>query len=281
LKQFEQSQADHFATDSQKASLFLQLGKLSSMLQRHQDAQEFYRKLVAIAPGGYVFMAASLTEEGKIEEALDLYFKAAESDKSASAGTALAQFLASTKYAGPRLATANKLLEDTLNSHGDNIPLLLSLGVLAVERGQTDLAVDFFRRVSKVEPGNSLALNNLATLLGESPQHRAEAIECIDRAIAVDGRKAALLDTRGTIYLLAGEYAQAIASLEEAVAGGSFDPRYDFHLAVAYQKANRLEDARRAISVAEGNGLGDAMLTANDEQLLNQLHQALAEASQN
>ena len=45
------------------------------------------------------------------------------------------------------------------------------------------------RRVLEIAPHNTLALNNLATLLAERPNQRAEALQLIERAIDSAGRQ--------------------------------------------------------------------------------------------
>ena len=155
----------------------------------------------------------------------------------------------------------------------------MSAAVLHVSRGRSDEAIRLFRRVVDLEPENTLALNNLATLVGERPNRYAEALEYIDRAIAIAGRQATLLDTQGTIFLRAGDPEKAVSCLEEAVAGTATDSRYFLHLAAAYQKTDRLEDARDALESSHKHGLEGALLTQGDQELLTRLEQELLAAA--
>jgi len=50
---------------------------------------------------------------------------------------------------------------------------------------------------------------------------------------------AGLLDTKGTILLYAGQLEQAVTFLEAAAQSSDSDPRYLFHLALAYQTLGR------------------------------------------
>jgi hypothetical protein len=68
---------------------------------------------------------------------------------------------------------------------------------------------------------------------------------------------------------------EAIASLEEAIAGGSNDARYYFHLAAAYELARRSDEALIALGQAQALGLEDQILTEGDQQLLQNLKQKL------
>jgi tetratricopeptide (TPR) repeat protein len=105
-------------------------------------------------------------------------------------------------------------------------------------------------------------------VLAERPNQRGEALQHIERAIEIAGRRASLLDTQGTIFLKIGETRQAIACLEEATAGGVADARYYLHLAAAYQQAQRLDDAQRMLTEARAFGLEKFVLTADDRELL-------------
>ena len=142
-----------------------------------------------------------------------------------------------------------------MNSHEDNIDLLLAVAVLKVTQGDDDAAIQIFQQVINLAPEHPLALNNLATLLSERSNQLSEALGYIDQAIQISGRQPALLDTLGTIQYRMGEFQQAIASLEEAVSLGSVDARYQFHLAVAYQKSGQAEKSREALLRARQSGL--------------------------
>ena len=124
-----------------------------------------------------------------------------------------------------------------------------------------------------------MALNNLATLLGERPNRYAEALEYVERAIAIDGRHAALLDTQGTIFLRAGEYDKAITCLEEAIAGSASDSRYFLHLAAAYHQTGQMGKARETFDLSGERGLEDALLTQGDQEMLTRLEQDLRAAA--
>ena len=142
---------------------------------------------------------------------------------------------------------------------------------MQVTRGQDDVAVRHFQRVLEIVPEHPLALNNLATLLAERPNQLAEALQYIEQAIEISGRQPALLDTLGTIQLRLGEPASAVSSLEEAVLLGGNDARYHFHLAIAYQKTDQIENARDSLRRARRGGLAKMVLTQGDQQWLQEL----------
>ncbi|RIK71621.1 MAG: hypothetical protein DCC67_20185, partial [Planctomycetota bacterium] len=265
--------------DDAKTRLYLQVGNLYSSLERHAEAQACYEKLRQRAPQAYAPLALSLAAGGKFVEAVDLCLEAAASDPSPAVATTLAQLLSNPLYRQEKLQQADEVIQARLNDHAEDTQLLLAVAVLYVTRDDIDQAISVFRRVLEIDPENLLALNNLATLLGEREADRRDAVSYIDRAIAVAGRSAPLLDTRGTIFVYLGDANRAIADLEEAVASGAADPRYYFHLAAAYQRAGRLADAQIMHQAARRRGLDGALLTASDKQLLADLERALGSQS--
>src|SRR5207247_9392925 len=91
-----------------------------------------------------------------------------------------------------------------------------------------------YRQVLKAQPGNVVAMNNLAWVLahrGPSP----EALELVQRAVAVAGPLADLLDTRAKVYLSPGRSAEASQDLEAAIHEAPTAMRY-FQPALAEER---------------------------------------------
>jgi Flp pilus assembly protein TadD len=133
--------------------------------------------------------------------------------------------------------------------------------------------------VLELQPNHPLALNNLATLLAEKPNHLAEARKLVERAMSISGRSPPLLDTLGTILIRTGEKGIAVQALEEAVAGTANDPRFHFHLAVAYLHAGENDRALHAYNTALKHGLDRAILTGGDREFLATLERQLPSAT--
>jgi Flp pilus assembly protein TadD len=74
-----------------------------------------------------------------------------------------------------------------------------------------------------------------------------------------------------------GNTLEAISALERACAGPTPDPRYFFHLALAYLKSGKHDEARTAMARAEKLDLGDTALTAEERLSLDSLQRQLAE----
>jgi len=140
--------------------------------------------------------------------------------------------------------------------------------------GRVDEAAGIYESILQRRPQDISVLNNLATVLAEQPARRDDALRYVDRAIAAAGPKAALLDTKGTILLLDGKAREAVGLLEEASAVVS-DPRYLFHLALAYQRTGDPDKARVVLDRAHDGNLTRKTLTETDRRLLAELEAEL------
>ena len=99
-------------------------------------------------------------------------------------------------------------------------------------------------------------LNNLAWLLAlEGERVKCEEAErCVQEAMGIDGETPDLLDTRAMARLALDHTKEAIQDLEDAIAV-SQSPDKNFHLARAYLKANRREEAESRFNMAREGGL--------------------------
>jgi predicted Zn-dependent protease len=168
-------------------------------------------------------------------------------------------------------AKVEEFVSGLLTEDPESVDLLCAVAAFRVAERRDNEAVDLFRQVVKLAPNNVLALNNLATLLGEVSGAHDEAIRTIDRAIQIAGRRPALLDTKGTILLLQGRHADAVECLAEAVAGEAKDPRYYFHLAAARYKSGDEAGAQADLAASRELKLDKSLLTVGDLQLLEEM----------
>ncbi len=260
--------------DTDRAKLLLQLGNLASEAGFYQEAEGWYRALLEIAPNSYVLLARSLSDQKKYSDAVDLCLHVAPKRPAGEIATLLTQLLTTAGNNKELEARVEPTITAALGKDRDNVELLMSVAVRNVSADKYEEAIKLFRRVLELQPNNTLALNNLATLLAERPNELVEARKCVEKAMAISGRSPPLLDTLGTIEIRSGKPEQAVADLEEAVAGAATDPRYYFHLAVAYQRSGRAPEAQSALDTAEKQGLSHALLTAADNALLASLKQS-------
>jgi Flp pilus assembly protein TadD len=223
---------------------------------------------LAIAPGSYVLLAKSLLEQQRLNDAVEVCLRAASGRPADEVAMVLTQLIAEDVHNEKLNDRIQPIIVSALNQSGDNVELLTSVAVLYVTEDKYEEAVKLFRRVIELQPNHTLALNNLATLLAERPNQLSDARKYTERAMEVTGRSPPLLDTLGTILIHLGKNEDAVTTLEEAVAGPVNDPRYYFHLAVAYQRVGRNVEAQQSLSTAHKHGLDRALLTSRDRELL-------------
>jgi Flp pilus assembly protein TadD len=153
--------------------------------------------------------------------------------------------------------------------------LLFDVGTLRLFQGERQEAIRLFRRTLELDPRNLLAMNNLAMLLAAQPQGNAEALACIDRAIAIAGSDPELLDSKAWILICQGDALKAEALLRDVLSSRSSDARHHFHLAVACQLQGRLDEAREALHKALELELPVNLLMPEEFSRLQSLEQTL------
>ena len=277
LNAYGQEHVSNVSDSAIRPRLALGLATYYTQLEAHELAIKWYEELAAVAPGAKALLARSLASGGQAFQAVEQLL--GETDAiTAKEATMLASVLASSGVSDEAaLEKALQPIESALNVNDEDIDLLLSVSVLEVTRGNQDEAIRLLRKILVLSPDHSVALNNLATLLGERENDRGEALTIVGRAIETIGRDAALLDTQGTIQLWLGDTSDAIVSLEEAVSGIHVDSRYYFHLAAAYLRGGRRQDAQQALDEAYKRGISATVLTDADRQLMQELGQGLGD----
>ncbi|MDC0937230.1 tetratricopeptide repeat protein, partial [Pirellulales bacterium] len=287
ISQFAEQQIqdldDQLAPDAAKkakAQVYLTVGNLLTAIGEHQEAGEWYRRLADTVPQTYVLLVRSLMTQGRVDEAVEVCLAQSDGPPAPDVAARLAGLLTSAQDPPQDLDRVRSIVESVLEGNPEHINLLLAVAAMRVGEEDEQQAIELFRRVVKLSPDHSMALNNLATMLADQPDARDEALATIEHALKVTGRRPALLDTQGTILLKSGDAAQAVACLEEATAGGTADPRYYFHLAAAYAGANRPDDARDALATSRDQGLEQALLTDSDRKLIIQLQRELEQSGE-
>jgi tetratricopeptide (TPR) repeat protein len=208
-------------------------------------------------------MAALLAFAGQAEPAFDVLERSKtrlSPPALATAGLAVLR----TRHATPKqFQTVRGWIEAALSASPDSIPLKLALGELLALEPNFAAAEPVFRDVFKADSNNVFALNNLAWILASRAETADEALRFIDRAIALAGVSAEMLDTRARILISAGQYDRAVVELMDAIGAGGSPLRY-FHLAMAYSKMGKPADMEKAFRDGRARGLNERMVHPDD-----------------
>ncbi|MBN2474402.1 MAG: tetratricopeptide repeat protein [Pirellulales bacterium] len=261
----------------QEAQLCLGIGNVYTAVQQHGAAERWYRRLFELSPERCEPLAMSLARQGRVADAIELCGEAAKTGDSPQPAVVLTQALLIGKPSAEDYRLAEPLLSQAAENHGEDAAVLFRLANVRIAQGQVDQAVTLYRKVLQLAPQHVTALNNAATLLAERPDDRPEALRYIDRAIDIVGPQPMLLDTKAVILYYLGSTSEAIALLESAAASLNADPRYHFHLAVAYYDAKAIDKAKAAYRKAREGGLENQILTESDQTMLKELEQNLHE----
>jgi tetratricopeptide (TPR) repeat protein len=146
-------------------------------------------------------------------------------------------------------------LEPLLSSKGVDTWARIELGAIEAKAGNYDKAIEHFRKGVEADPGNVIALNNLADLLADHSDQPDEALKYARMAKELAPNDVTVDDTLGWAYFRKGMYGPALQYLQNAVdreggkaVDGAAVRRY--HLAMAYIKTGDQARAAKTLDAA-------------------------------
>jgi tetratricopeptide (TPR) repeat protein len=238
-----------------KAAYIESAARLEEEIGEIAQAEALYRKLAAGSKRteAALELAAFLGRNGRIDEALDECERAWAGCRAEAVGQLEVALLYSGDSDEKRVERVAESLKRELAKQGPNAGLLFQLGNVRSRQGRYQEAESLYRESHRRDQTNSGPLMNLAWLLARRDRKCQEALDLIAEAARLDGPTPDLVDTRSIVYITLGKSDLAIKDLED-VAGVEPSPLKYVHLAEAYAKANRTEDAKLAISEARTAG---------------------------
>lgn len=216
--------------------------------------------------------AATMRLEGDLAFAQKRYKNASDHyAKAAAAGTdrrlTIAQYRARTlgKVAQPQAP-----LVAWLEENPDDAPVRVLLAEYLASAGKQTAANSEYERALKSDPGNFVALNNLAVLYQQQGDERGLAMA--ERAHAIAPDNAAVQDTYGWALVKSGRPAEGLKPLRDAAGAMPDSPEVQYHLAIALARTGETETASQLLrQVIASTGPADLKADAK---------RALAEISQ-
>jgi cellulose synthase operon protein C len=215
-------------------------------------------------PDEMLYLIASLGRQQRFAEAFALCPEAWQKCPPEAAGGVTVALLRAMKPTDAEVAKAEGWLKSAIGKHPKNMALRLHLADLYDLRGRYAESEQQYRVVLREEPGNVIALNNLAWLL-KFGNGGAEALPLIDAAVNGLGRRSDLLDTRALVYLKLNRVEDALADFKESTADKPTPTRL-LHLAQAYHQAKEKDAASRTLQEAQKLGLQPAALHPLEQQ---------------
>lgn len=268
---------NRFKDPEERSRILIEAAQLYASLNLRDDAERKFRQLCDMAPANYRYLARFLASIGRTSEAVELCIQAATSQDAVTAGAVLCTILARGQALAGDYERSESLLQDTLKQRSDDVGFLFSLATLRYFQKRNEEALDAYLKLLKTNPEHVAALNNVANLLSQIPQRRDESVQYIRRALAIQGPHPDLLDTLGMVLLRRGETRTAIETLEQVCSNSNPDPRYLFHLTIAYAQNGNAVNATATLRRAKQADLLNQGLTADEHSTLMSLERQLAD----
>ncbi len=145
-------------------------------------------------------------------------------------------------------------LEEIVGEDDTELQALFWLGAAYERTGRKDEAETRFRRFLEQEPDSPAVLNYLGYMWAESGVHLEEALDLVERAVALDPDNGAYIDSLGWAHFQLGNYEEARRHLERAAVLVDGDAVVLEHLGDVYEVLGRRDEARESYSRALGLG---------------------------
>lgn len=245
------------------AAARLRLAELAERIGLTDAAEWVYRRVAdepSSDPNGInkAGLAGFLARRGKFKEALDicegLWANPKAREITANMCVAMLCGDASASVDDAQIRRVVGWFERAVAESPRTMVYLVGLGNLYERLGDYPRAEDAYRRAVKINDRDGIASNNLAWLIALREDKGKEALDLINNAIRARGPLPEYLDTRGMVYLAAGEGQRAIADLEAAFRAAPTPSKY-FHLAQAYLLLKDKDKARKALVAGKTRGL--------------------------
>lgn len=224
------------------------------------EAKALFRKLTEAEPNDptpMMTLAQQLRRErqwGEMHRLVRDWLTAHPGD--AEVATIISRTLAAT--GDPQaLQVAEDILRTTLERNPEALPALMFLGMLMQDVGRNEEAAKLNRRILKIDPGNVIAMNNLAWALCEQenrPDAYPEALDWSEKGLRLAPDYVDLLDTRGYAFLRLKNFDKAEADFVRCA--GLYPPNSPsaaiphYHLARTYAALERRAEAQEQLRLA-------------------------------
>ncbi len=227
----------------------------------NRAAERLYRQLAADKPAAMLGVAGAVARQGKVDEALALCEKIEAGVPALQVSARAIAILHDIQPKPEQVALVERLLQKSLKEPSDAVAGAIQQADLRWIQHRYDDVIVIYRQILTDNPKQIVALNNLAWFLAAHQRQYAEAEQLIERAIGVAGPQPTLVDTRGTIRLMAGKWNDAIADFTASLKEQDTQ-EVRFRLAAAEWNAGNQSEAKEMLrKVLDGGFVVDKKLT--------------------
>jgi cellulose synthase operon protein C len=189
-----------------------------------------------------------LDASGKPSEALVEYRNAFKIQKTSATADKLHASLLLNNKAEEAKSMANSWWEA---SRQTEFAFMLNVSDRHISKKEWKEANAVLDTLLKIKPDFAGALNNKAVTLHSAKE--PGALDFADRAVRLEPKNFAILDTRGWILIESGKVDEGMKALNAALAIAPKSPDVNAHLAIGYAKLGDSKQARAAADVALAN----------------------------
>lgn len=195
------------------------MGYIFEQLEQYSEAIPHYRAVAAGAPN---FVAAQ-QQATRFAIQLERYDDAHDWLVDLSRGQPRLEILfsnveASLLMQAEQFDRAMDVLNDMLRRYPNDTDLLFSRVLVHDNFGDMASAEEDLRRIIDLQPGDSRALNHLGYMLADRTDRFAEALELLERAIAISPEDPAIIDSLAWVQYKMGRYEESLSNLRRAFA---------------------------------------------------------------
>lgn len=206
-------------------------GYLARTLQDRDEfekAEEYYEKSLALddtLSNSWVNLAVVIDAQGRYQEAVAVMREALE--KVPADSIPILFYTAVIHARNQRYDLARDGYLRLSKSQPDNLDIRFNLAAAYERLGQFEESEREFKWIIGKVPDNALALNYLGYMYADRGVNLEEALEMIKKAVSLDPRNGAYLDSYAWVLYRLGRYEEALVQMNEAL-------KYDQDEAVLY-----------------------------------------------
>jgi len=242
---------DLLATGQYRMDALYYLAQIADYREQYARAVRLYREVqfgsntMFSQRRASALLAHQLDDEEGAFELLD-HFAEASPNNAVEVVALRAQLLISLD----RYDEGLELYEKAIRYRPDNQNLILGRAELLLQVGRLDEAIAGYRAAVKRWPDSSMALNALGYTLADRTDQYKEAEKLIRKALAMDPKSPAIIDSLGWVLYKLGQHEDGLAELQRAYERMD-DAEVASHLVEVLAELERYDEALELLESAE------------------------------
>lgn len=234
--------------DSRSPKIHLNLATSYLKLDRFREAEEEIKTAIELAPEDLeprLILTLLYISQGRTQEAQNAYQAALKNAlKTQPKNVKIYHSLARIYYQEKKYDLALEAYRMILEISPGDRDAHFFRGLILEEKGKKKEAIEEFKKTLSIDPEFHQALNSLGYLYAEEGINLDEAEILVKKALEFEPENPAYIDSLGWVYFKKGQFDRAIQLLEKATQLLS-DPVIFDHLGDAYFKKGQIDKARQ------------------------------------